>query len=316
VIQERPSFAGHQTFPFRYTWPKKALDAVADDGRIFGRDDAMVRFGVGKNMVASMRHWALVLGVIEEDPATANNRGRVLRATAFGNDLLGDEGWDPFLEDPGTLWLLHWRLASQPETATTWWWIFNQYPDLQFTRRELQVQLERFVAQRSWDRVSTASLKRDVDCFILTYARSRHSDVAREDALDCPLVELGLLAQDPLTQSYRLTRQDRPTLPLGVFGYALLTYVQRGNAIPGSISVEDVAFGCGSPGRVFRMSEDDLLRRIESLERLTRGAVTLDETAGLKQLFIHRASDPRRLLREHYYTSASKGVAWLQTPTH
>ena len=68
-----PQFSGHETFPIRYGWLKKAFDAVRatedseDDNReVFTGADAIARFGVGKNMVASMRHWATVTGVIEE----------------------------------------------------------------------------------------------------------------------------------------------------------------------------------------------------------------------------------------------------------
>ena len=77
VEMERGSFAGHETFPFRYTWLRKAVAATDGDGRVFRRDDAMVVFGVGKNMVRSIRHWGLACGVLEEDPEVRDNRGRV-----------------------------------------------------------------------------------------------------------------------------------------------------------------------------------------------------------------------------------------------
>lgn len=55
---ERRSFSGHETFPFRYAWPKKAVEHAHADAYAFGAEDALVRFGVGKNMVSSIRHWA------------------------------------------------------------------------------------------------------------------------------------------------------------------------------------------------------------------------------------------------------------------
>ena len=66
-----PQLSGHETFPLRYGWLKKSFDAVQDtkdevDNRsVFSGPDAIARFGVGKNMVASMRHWADVSGIIE-----------------------------------------------------------------------------------------------------------------------------------------------------------------------------------------------------------------------------------------------------------
>src|SRR5262250_2085443 len=124
IVPFRASFAGHETFPFRYAWLKKGVDAVKKDAEVFGRDDAMVTFGVGKNMVTSIRHWGMTIGILEEDPAVPNNRGRRLRVTDLGNTLFSDNGWDPYLEDAGTLWLIHWRMAARREHATTWWWVF------------------------------------------------------------------------------------------------------------------------------------------------------------------------------------------------
>ena len=74
IYQEgyRPQLSGHETFPLRYGWLKKAFDAVrategdGENRSVFTGDDyAIARFGVGKNMVGSMRHWATASDVIE-----------------------------------------------------------------------------------------------------------------------------------------------------------------------------------------------------------------------------------------------------------
>lgn len=296
------SFAGHETFPFRYTWLKKGVDRISKDAEVFGKDEAMVTFGVGKNMVTSIRHWGLTIGTLEEDPSVPNNRGRSLRASDLGTSLFADNGWDPYLEDVGTLWLIHWRIAAMPEAATTWWWVFNQYPGTRFTRRELQAQLERLVEQVGLTRVSPASLKRDIDCFIRTYAPSRRARTVQEDTLDCPLIELGLLREDSDHQSYHIVRGTQPTLPPAMFACALAEYLES-RAVPApTVSLNELAYGAGAPGRVFCLSESGLLSRLEALDTLTGGALVYDETAGLKQLFLHKALRSRTLL-ERYYTS-------------
>ena len=66
----RPQFSGHETFPLRYGWLKKAVDAVTNypnketNKAIFSRPEAIADFGVGKNMVLSIRHWATVTDII------------------------------------------------------------------------------------------------------------------------------------------------------------------------------------------------------------------------------------------------------------
>ena len=81
----KPQFSGHETFPLRYGWLKKAFDAIRaaegqDDNRsVFSGEDAIARFGVGKNMVSSMRHWAKASGIIEEPTGT-----NIVRPTKLG----------------------------------------------------------------------------------------------------------------------------------------------------------------------------------------------------------------------------------------
>ncbi|MBC8136407.1 MAG: DUF4007 family protein [Fibrella sp.] len=57
-----PAFSGHQTFVFRYPWLKKGVDALTRDPAVFRSPDAIVRLGVGKNMVDAIRHWTLSTG--------------------------------------------------------------------------------------------------------------------------------------------------------------------------------------------------------------------------------------------------------------
>ena len=60
----RPQLSGHETFPIRYGWLKKAFEPSLEyrgprghTGKFSSGSDAIARFGVGKNMVSSMRHW-------------------------------------------------------------------------------------------------------------------------------------------------------------------------------------------------------------------------------------------------------------------
>src|SRR3974390_179077 len=79
-------FSSHETFVFRHSWLKKAVDAVIEDPEIFTRDSAIVTLGVGKNMVRSIRHWGLATGILAEEP---KSRGTRLGVTDFGRLGMG-----------------------------------------------------------------------------------------------------------------------------------------------------------------------------------------------------------------------------------
>lgn len=306
---DKGSFAGHETFPFRFTWLHKAIRAVEADPQAFSRADAMVDLGVGKNMVRSIRHWGLATGVIEEDPEVSNNRGRHLRVTELGEQLFGEDGWDPYLEDPATLWLLHWQLASTPEKATTWYWVFNHISQPEFSRKDLQRWLMEVVRENSWARASEASLKRDVDTFVRTYVPVRAGRQSIEDTLDCPLVDLGLIREFGQRGNYLLYRGPQPTLPDELVAYGLCEFLRGRDHDAQTLALDAIAFAPGSPGRVFCLSEDALLPRLERLSRITNGALVFDETAGLRQILIHKEPKPDKLLAKYYRESVRQMAA-------
>lgn len=288
-------FSGHESFPLRYPWLKKGFDAVAADAGAFLRDDAVATLGVGKNMVRAIRHWCLAAGVLEEGDAGG------LRATAFGELLLADGGLDPYLEDPATLWLLHWQIASSRARATTWFWTFSHFHEPEFTRDALASALFRWSQTLGGKLVAESSVRRDVDVFLRTYAppRAVRGGVA-EDSLDCPLVELGLVTQASGSQTFRFNRGLQPGLPDGVLVYATLAFWDAFAPAAATLAVADLARQPGSPGRLFKIDESSLIERLECFEALTAGAVSYGETAGLRQLSRRRRVEPLDALARAY----------------
>ena len=163
----KPKLSGHETFPLRYGWLKKAFDAVSAaedsvlDRSVFLAENAIARFGVGKNMVASIRHWAVAAGVIEES-------ARRTVPAPLGARVFGSGGLDPYMEDPATAWLVHWQLCGNPR-KTTWFWAFNHYPAASFERGMLVRGLEKIAKDRGWRHASATTIKNDVACFVRTY---------------------------------------------------------------------------------------------------------------------------------------------------
>lgn len=279
-----PSFSGHETFPLRYGWLKKSYDEVnraqaeSKNKSIFVGDDSIARFGVGKNMVTSMRHWSTFSGVIAD-----RDDGQGFDTTPMGGLIFSDEGLDPFMETPSTLWLVHWKLAGRA-AKTTWFWAFNIFSGQFFERETLVAGLGKLASQQGWSRAAVATLKRDVECFVRTYvARPLVSNVTHDDALESPLVELGLIKAVGKRDGFRFVRGPKPTLGQGVFAYALLEFWRKVSS-SNSLSFEMIAQAPGSPGRVFLLDENDVADRLVDIETVTGGLLKWSETAGLKQV--------------------------------
>ena len=290
------SFSGHETFTLRHGWLKKALDAVATDPHIFSNDRAMVDLGVGKNMVRSIRHWALATEVLAEVSGT---RGAELCLTHFGKLIFGQDGLDPYLEDVNTLWLLQWKLTKHERRCTGWHWMFNLLRSDEFTRDLLFELFRSELRRRNIVGPSESSLKRDIDCAIRTYVGTRIKTELLEESLECPLVELELVTEDFDGVLFRFNRGPKSSLSDEVFLYALLEFWETQTSRE-SLAFSELAFGAGSPGSSFKLDENSIASRLERLATITHGALIYDETSGLKQVYRRSSPAPETVLANYY----------------
>lgn len=285
-------FAGHETFPFRYGWLTKGLRGAQQHAMFFSRPSALVALGVGKNMVQSIRHWGIATGVLED-----MGRGETA-ITVLGDQLLGR--WDPYLEDMGSLWWLHWQLINRPEKAAAWNYAFFRWTRQEFTRGELTDALTE-LAERQQARSTRSTIDRDVDCLLRTYLPGKSGKKGpAEESFDCPLAELGLLRPLQDGDRYSFVIGHKRTLPVLIFGAALLEFLERTRGERQTVALHDTLYGAGSPGQAFKLSENALVELIEAVQEQTGGAIELDDTAGLKQLYLRRPLDPAELLARHY----------------
>lgn len=288
-VRSSAHFSGHETFPLRQMWLKKAFDQSVNGvvpKATFTDDNAIAGFGVGKNMVAAIRHWALACNVFIDDLP----HGYSLTPTA--NAIFDDAGLDPYSENPSTAWYAHWWLAGKGNRATTWHWLFNHVTSPAFTREELEAPLALYAQGLDSNRkLSPSTISRDIETCIRSYA-PRLAGGSPEDYAEPMLGELGLIYEEHKGQ-FAFRRGPKATLSDGMFAYALLDFWNQTASGLSSLAFESIAYGEGSPGRVFKLDEDSVAERLFNLEDLTRGALTWTDTAGLRQ--VHR--NPNKLDR-------------------
>lgn len=272
-------FSGHETFVLRSNWLKKAYDLLQETPELFSLEDAFVRLGVGKNMAQSIRFWGRACHVFEP-----TSRG-TFEATALGHALFNDAtGWDPFLVTPTSGWLLHWQIAARSNTLFTWYYTFNLLRRSEFTADQLMQQILQTVIQLGGKPPSPATLSRDIDCMLRCYQRPQigQHGAGAEDVLQGPLHNLDLIEQLPGQTSYHLTVGTRPTLVDQLVAYAALKQARRLQRP--TVTLNELAYGESSPGRIFRLDEDALLSRLMRFESITNGKASYSETGGIRQI--------------------------------
>jgi hypothetical protein len=217
--------------------------------------------------------------------------------TDMGRRLLLDDGWDPYLEDDASLWLIHWLLVSNAAMGTSWQLLFSRFHRPDFTRRELVQFIVSFVEKQSF-KVSETVIARDVDCVIRTYVASPNGKkpLHPEESFDCPLLQLDLIQPLPDGEMYRFAIGPKPSLSAAVFAFALAQYFDRIASATQTLTIQKCLYDEGSPGQAFKLDENSLIEYVEELESHTAGAIILDETAGLKQIYRRKSFDPMQIL--------------------
>lgn len=279
------TFARHETFHPHYGWFRKAYSVVEEAPGVFTEADAPVRIGVGKNMVRAIRFWGRAAKLIEDTPHSPRCRASSMAPTDFGEKVFGGTGWDQYMEDPGTLWLLHWKLLAPLCDLPVWWLTFNEFHAVEFTEDQLEdavvLQLE---GATTWRIPHRSSIRKDISALLRTYTTDYNSRrIGVDDRLNCPLRELNLIGRSRSVDGYRFNVGPKPTLPSEIVTYAVLDYVARAGVSGNTITIGRLAHDRGTPGNVFKLSESDIL---DSLRHIVDDSkkLTLTITTGSTQI--------------------------------
>lgn len=295
-MTNRLNFSGHQTFTLRYAWIPKAVEALAQGVNLIAAEEAMMALGVGKNMVSSIVHW------LQATDIAHRHNGKVT-VTPFGDQLCGTNGFDPYLEDIASLWLLHWKMAARADIASTCYWLFNVLRTRDFKERNLIRALKQWITQQGKVAPSSNTLHRDIDCYLRAYIPpSRGSEL--DDWIDSPLSELGIitsLEEIDNEKWYRFATDAHKTLPDWVLRYTIDEYWMNRAPSQELLSFDDITFGEGSPGMVFKIGPDAMIIRLEALDEKTK--LELIESNGVRNL-IRQSALCRPELRTYHPVNA------------
>ncbi len=284
-------FSGHESFVIRYGWLPKLYDAVTESPEVFSSDErAILAFGLGRNMVKSIRFWGDALGLTRQN-------GREVATTELAARLLDPAtGRDPYLEDTGSLWRLHWLLVTRARLGA-WTTLFMDMRDAVVPQARL-VSTVTGRAEALGSRISPGTATAHVDILVRTYDAGRSEGIAVvEDALGCPLQELDLLREEQVlgTPTLRLSRGPKPTLDVPAFAFALHDFWTGTAPGSGALSLRSLMLSRRSPGMVFALDEASLHERLEAVCQAAGDLELRDDGAGGVDLAATRAGALERL---------------------
>ena len=303
VPHPQAAFSRHETFHPRFGWIKKGFDRTCQDRNVFLKDDATTTLGVGKNMVRSVRYWCTAFKVLEE-VQEKGGRTREIRPTAFGIKLLADDGWDPYLEDPCSLWLLHWYLLKPSCMATTWYFTFACFQRVDFSFESLFLTLKDYV-QRQFPKsnVADSSLQKDISCLTHMYASLKTRDNVIEDMIDSPFATLGLIQPESDGKHFSFHVGYKSTLSPEIIVATCLEFAHSVGKGERTISLSRLMYEEGSPGNLFKLTESVLCNAIEQVAQKDQ-RIYLSDSSGLIQMaFTQPSATLSESILDHYYSN-------------
>jgi hypothetical protein len=221
--------------------------------------------------------------------------------TAFGERLLGTDGWDPYLEDLGSLWLLHEQLLMSPSLATAWEYMFLVAARPEFTAEELLRGLSEYAARTYPSaRSAMSSLRKDVTCILRMYASGETPRLLSEESIRCPFVELGLISPGVAPGAYAFVFGDKPGLTPELVTAASLRLAARTAPGARTVALTRLLREPSGPASVFKLTEASLYGALEETVGRHPG-LDLSEAGGIVQLTYGDAdATADDLTRAHY----------------
>jgi len=279
-ITIHPIFARHETFHPRFGWLKKGFEKADKDNSVFSQESAPAVLGVGKNMVKAIKYWCIAFKVVDE----SRDNGKYLhKPTEFAEKLLKDGGWDPFLENPSSLWLLHWNLFKMPCYAPAWYFTFNELNKIDFSADDLLFWLKEYKNRKFPDKkIFDSSLNKDVNCLLRMYAQRIGQKNLKEDSLDCPFTDLGIINAYSDSKRFTFNFGNKPSLPPEIIVSACLEFAASFQYDAKTMAISRLLYDAGSPGQVFKMTESSLSEAIETISKKEKH-IYLTDTAGMIQ---------------------------------
>lgn len=274
---------GHEKFVLREGWLNKGITQVRENPTVFMGKEGPDVFGIGNNMVKSLRYWLKAFGLIVEKGTlgvTLSDCGEVIKK------------YDAYFEDIFTLWVLHSNIVHNVEEATAWYLFFNNC-DVEDMEKEqiVQILIRELNKYTNNMMFSEKSLRSDVDVILSMYGKVKEM-VDPEDKNISPFAQLDLIKNTE--GNYSKSQPDRRK----VTEWSILYELARHLSEKEFVSIDEISEGTGSICSIYQIGSVAINEFLDKLD--TMGYIRVDRTAGLD--IIYKISDMTKetIMKEYY----------------
>ena len=276
----RYSFSGHESFQCKSLWLKKGYDYLLAGGK-FNDADSVVKLGVGKNMVASIRFWLRAFSLTTMDELTS-------LAKYIFDDV---NGRDKFTEDINTLWILHYLLVKSGN-ASIYNLLFLEYQreKKEFSKSELQTFIKRKCSVPEQKNVyNENTVKKDIGVLLKNYIAP--TDLKTIEDFSALLLDLNLINRREANR-YVFRQVKNTEISVEVLLYAMIDFSNKEK----TLSLDKLQ----ALALIFCMPLPDLIEAIKRIESKYSRSIVFTDNSGVKNVQLLAELEPSTILDSYY----------------
>jgi len=276
-----PKLSVHtESFGFEKEWLVKLMKSIDTYPDLFVREDNQTLLGMGNRKLNALYVWARGMELISGDKKQAKltELGRIIRE------------YDAYLTEYGSwIVLIHNLSVHPPHNPASFYWFFNEFDRLEFSRDELKRQ---FIHSPMFDHISLITKDKGLTGLI---AALRSTVIAEELRL-FEEVEKG---------KFRKGYPPRNLFHPLIFAYCIVDWARR-NGEKDVIQIEDINRSSGMPGKVFNLPERFVNDKLDEVDlKYGKKILDVERFSGLNRVRI-KISDVHKLLTMYYHESSGK----------
>lgn len=274
----------HETFSIREGWIEKGIHYINEDARSMSKENGTRVFGLGSNMVKSLRYWLTATKI-----ATFKNANAKLEP--LGQLILER---DPYIDNDFTLWLIHLFLVTNEYDAP----VFNAIFNLDYSQFDKEFLLDRVpdkLFELGYEDVSSiSSLEADISMFIKSYCTADLSNP--ENNMNCPLSKLNLFD----CEGRKIFSRKIPVFSRLDFRIIYLSLLRCVDFHEGEITfnVEDIYSMRNNPLKIFNLSKSALFHYLDEMQR--NDYIKFNKTAGLNVVLIKEPKTINEVVNSYF----------------
>ena len=281
------TFSGHESFQCRHLWLKKGYDFVKS-GRSFSDEDAVLLLGVGKNMVISIKFWMRAFGLIDAKD----------ELTPIATKIFGDNGYDPYLEDEATIWILHYQLVKVG-VSSIYTIIFNEFrrEKIEFTKDNFLSYIKRRSESEKGITFNEKTISDDFTVLVKMYLRSETQTKDKEDSFSGLLTELALIKSFTRGKLdyYVIENSEKNEISEEIILFAILDQ----GGFDTSVNFSLLETQPNNIGSIFAINRPGLINKIQGIANKFPSVIFNDQ-AGVKEIQFKEKIDAFSVLDRYY----------------